>query len=86
MPIFVDDKYKYIVYNNNKMNVIDENSIKRIQSQLEGFHKSNGHYNFRCPYCGDSAKSKLKKRGWLFDYNGKVYYKCFNLSVISLMF
>lgn len=60
------------------MNIIDENSIKRIQSQLEGFHKSNGHYNFRCPYCGDSAKSKLKKRGWLFDYNNKVYYKCFN--------
>ena len=60
------------------MNVIDENSIKRIQGQLEGFHKANGHYNFRCPYCGDSAKSKLKKRGWLFDYNSKVYYKCFN--------
>ena len=60
------------------MNIIDENSIKRIQGQLEGFHRSNGHYNFRCPYCGDSAKSKLKMRGWLFDYNSKVYYKCFN--------
>lgn len=60
------------------MNIIDENSIKRIQSHLEGFHRANGHYNFRCPYCGDSAKSKLKKRGWLFDYNSKVYYKCFN--------
>lgn len=60
------------------MNIIDENSIKRIQVGLEGFHKANGHFNFRCPYCGDSVKSKLKKRGWLFDYQGKVFYKCFN--------
>lgn len=60
------------------MNVLDENSIKRIQGNLEGFHKANGQYNFRCPYCGDSAKSKLKKRGWLFEYSGKVFYKCFN--------
>ena len=60
------------------MNIIDENSIRRIQGNLEGFHKANGHYNFRCPYCGDSAKSKLKKRGWLFDYKGRVFYKCFN--------
>lgn len=78
MAIFVDDKQTDFIYNSNKMNVIDENSIKRIQGQLAGFHKANGHYNFRCPYCGDSAKSKLKKRGWLFDYNNKVYYKCFN--------
>lgn len=60
------------------MNIIDENSINRIQSGLEGFHKANNHYNFRCPYCGDSAKSKLKKRGWLFDHHGKVFFKCFN--------
>lgn len=60
------------------MNVIDENSIKRIQPNLEGFHKANGQYNFRCPYCGDSAKSKLKRRGWIFDYHGKAYFKCFN--------
>ena len=60
------------------MNIIDENSITRIQSGLEGFHKANGHYNFRCPYCGDSAKSKLKRRGWLFDHKGNVFYKCFN--------
>ncbi len=60
------------------MNIIVENSIKRISSYLEGFRRANGQYNFRCPYCGDSAKSKLKKRGWLFDYNGNCFYKCFN--------
>ena len=60
------------------MNLIEENSIKRISNGLEGFHRSNGHYNFRCPYCGDSAKSKLKKRGWFFQHDGKVFYKCFN--------
>jgi len=60
------------------MNIIDENSIKRICGQLEGFHRSNNQYNFRCPYCGDSAKSKFKMRGWLFDHKGQVFYKCFN--------
>ena len=60
------------------INVIDDNSIKRIAGNLEGFHRSNNQYNFRCPYCGDSAKSKLKMRGWLFDYKGEVFFKCFN--------
>ena len=60
------------------MNIIEKTSIDRIKDELEGFHRANNQYNFRCPYCGDSAKSKLKKRGWLFEYNGKVFYKCFN--------
>lgn len=60
------------------MNVIEELSIQRISGELAGFHRANGHYNFRCPYCGDSAKSKLKRRGWFFDYQGEVFYKCFN--------
>lgn len=60
------------------MDIIVENSIKRISNNLEGFRRANNKYNFRCPFCGDSVKSKLKKRGWLFDYNNKVFFKCFN--------
>lgn len=32
----------------------------------------------RCPICGDSAKSSLKKRGWW--YNDTASYYCFNCS------
>ena len=60
------------------MNIIEKTSIDRIKDELEGFHRANNQYNFRCPYCGDSAKSKLKMRGWLFEYHGKVFFKCFN--------
>lgn len=60
------------------MNIIEKTSIERIKDELQGFHRANNQYNFRCPFCGDSAKSKLKMRGWLFEYNGKVFYKCFN--------
>ena len=61
-----------------QMNIVEKTSIDRIKGELEGFHRANNQFNFRCPYCGDSAKSKLKMRGWLFEYNGKVFYKCFN--------
>ena len=77
-PFFLVAIYVLQSYNNFAMNIIEENSIKRISNSLEGLHRANGHYNFRCPYCGDSAKSKLKRRGWLFQHEGKVFYKCFN--------
>ena len=34
--------------------------------------------NFRCPLCGDSHKSALKKRGWWYLRSGSFY--CFNCS------
>lgn len=40
-------------------------------------------YNFRCPFCGDSRKNKLKARGYIFkaqDYNG-YGYKCWNCNL-----
>lgn len=76
-PIFVVAKDKCL-YNNKSMNHLTELSIERISSFLEGFHKANNKYNFRCPFCGDSAKSKLKMRGWLYEYEGNTYFKCFN--------
>ena len=37
--------------------------IYKISSSLEGFYaKSTFHFNARCPVCGDSKKSKTKKR------------------------
>lgn len=36
-----------------------------------------GRYNFRCPFCGDSKKSAIKKRGWWYAGTDLSYY-CFN--------
>ena len=35
-------------------------------------------YRFRCPYCGDSQKSKMKARGYVVEKWGKQLFKCHN--------
>jgi DNA primase len=35
-------------------------------------------WNFRCNVCGDSKKSKRKRRGNIVLYDGSLFYKCFN--------
>jgi hypothetical protein len=32
----------------------------------------------RCPFCGDSSKSKNKARGYFFEKEGKLIYRCHN--------
>jgi hypothetical protein len=32
----------------------------------------------RCPFCGDSSKHKNKARGYLFEKEGKLIYRCHN--------
>lgn len=39
--------------------------------------------NFRCPICGDSSKNKWKTRGYLFEKQGGVFYRCHNCSFSS---
>lgn len=34
--------------------------------------------NFRCPICGDSARNKFKKRGYLLEKNGHLTFYCHN--------
>lgn len=34
--------------------------------------------NFRCPFCEDSKKSKIKARGWLLEDNNMIHYYCHN--------
>ena len=58
---------------------IDSTYVHRISSQLNNFKKkSNGVFNFRCPYCGDSQKHKNKARGYLFKSKGDLVFKCHN--------
>lgn len=63
------------------INPTDESFIQELKPFLKGFKKSNHNYNFRCPFCGDSAKSQSKQRGWLIDYKGNTFYKCFNCGI-----
>ncbi len=39
-----------------------------------------GGFNFRCPYCGDSAKSSTKARAYLYCKKGFYGFKCHNCS------
>ncbi len=50
------------------------------QCGLEGLERQGNNYNFRCPFCNDSKKSKRKKRGWFYyssSYN-IYFFKCYN--------
>ena len=60
---------------------IEQKYLLLASSQLSQFKKKGDYlYNFRCPYCGDSQKSKLKARGFVFLKENKLLYKCHNCS------
>lgn len=73
------------------MSHLDKHTVKDILRQIvEGSVKeSNGNFNFRCPLCGDSKKSKSKKRGWVLFKEDNVNYFCHNcnasLSFVKLL-
>ena len=51
MPSYIDTKY-----------------VNLLSSRLPLFKRKNeGLFNFRCPLCGDSQKSKTKARGYLYQ-------------------
>lgn len=35
-------------------------------------------WNFRCPICGDSKKSKTKARGYIYRKKGRLFFACHN--------
>lgn len=57
---------------------IDNKYIGLVSSRLQMFKRRNNGYNFRCPFCGDSHKSKTKSRGWIYQENGEYKFHCFN--------
>lgn len=42
---------------------------------------SEGVYNLRCPYCGDSRKSLKKARGYIYFKKGNWHYYCHNCGI-----
>lgn len=65
---------------------IDRKYVSLVSVRLDRFkQKTNDLWNFRCPYCGDSKKNKLKARGYLYKYKENVRYKCQNCSISASM-
>ena len=66
---------------------VDHKYIGMISTQLLQFkRKGDRLYNFRCPFCGDSQKNKLKTRGYLFEHKGALVYKCHNCDISSSLY
>ena len=64
------------------MDFIDESFIERVSSRLQNYKKVKPKlYNFRCPFCGDSSRSKRKARGYLYPVNNNTNYKCHNCGI-----
>tara|TARA_B110000285_G_scaffold35418_1_gene38024 strand:+ start:544 stop:1542 length:999 start_codon:yes stop_codon:yes gene_type:complete len=60
---------------------IDLKFINEISARLAQFKKKSDYlYNFRCPYCGDSQKSKTKARAYLYRVKNDMFFKCHNCS------
>ena len=61
---------------------LEQKYLLLASSQLSHFKKkSNSLFNFRCPYCGDSQKSKTKARGYVFVKENSLIFKCHNCGV-----
>ena len=64
------------------MSYIDTKYLNIISSQLQQFKKKGDNlWNFRCPYCGDSKKSRTKARGFVFRKKNDLFFKCHNCGV-----
>ena len=58
---------------------IDRKYLGFISHKLEQFkQKKQDLYNFRCFYCGDSKKNKLKTRGYIYRKSNDYFYICHN--------
>lgn len=56
--------------------------IRLMASSLDRFkEKGSNRFNFRCPLCGDSKKSKSKARGNVYEHNGGLMFKCHNCGI-----
>lgn len=58
---------------------IDKKYAKLLGSHLTLFkEKKDGTYNFKCPVCGDSKTNHTKCRGYIYQRNQSLFFKCHN--------
>lgn len=61
---------------------LEQKYLLLASSQLGQFKKKdNNLFNFRCPYCGDSQRNRTKARGYVFQIENSLIYKCHNCGV-----
>ncbi len=64
--------------------IIDQKYVSLISGKLPLFKKKTDKlYNFRCIFCGDSKKNKLKSRGYVLEHKGSMLYKCHNCNIAT---
>ena len=64
------------------MSYIDTKYLNIISPYLQQFKKRGDNlWNLRCPYCGDSQKSRTKARGFVFRKKNDLFFKCHNCGV-----
>ena len=60
---------------------VDIKYLNLMSHRLQRFSKKGDYlWNFRCPFCGDSKKSKSKARGYVYRTKNDLFYKCHNCS------
>ena len=63
---------------------IDAKYLQMVSYKLRNFkQKKQNYWNFSCPICGDSKTNALKARGFVFQHDGRLVYKCHNCSYSS---
>lgn len=63
---------------------LDLKYVSFIGHKLNRFRQVGDYlWNFRCPICGDSQKSKTKARAYFFSDKDNIRFKCHNCGVAS---
>jgi len=61
------------------MDLVDSKYVGLISPRLPKFKRVKSNlYNFRCPICGDSQKTKSKARGYIYEVKANANFRCHN--------
>ena len=62
--------------------ITDTKYLSLLSPRLDRFKKVRDYlWNFRCPQCGDSQKSRSKARGYVYRKKTDLFFKCHNCGV-----
>jgi hypothetical protein len=63
---------------------VDVKYLQYLSFLLDRFVQKDQYlWNFRCPFCGDSAKSKSKARGYVLRHENSLIMKCHNCGSVK---
>lgn len=61
---------------------IDVKYVSLLANRIKNFKKRIGNvWNFSCPLCGDSRTHRTKARGYIFERENALFYRCHNCGV-----